>query len=222
MIKKSILLFSYFIVYFLCAIPARAQFVNAIGITAGATYGNERWKDDNLKTNERKKYRWGGNGSVFVEFFSHETIRWVSELQFNQKGSIDKAPEANYYTKMNYICFNNYLKLRYEMVSIIPYILIGPRIEYKLSGGSNSPRAAGSFTPLHVSIAGGPGLELVAYGRFKPFVELLYNPDLTQAYNRGGLHIKNNAFELRVGLKYTLGKSRKDMDCNAPIYIQDY
>jgi hypothetical protein len=220
---KFYILFSFLILNSSFLISTlHAQFLNAIGITVGATYGNERWTDENLKTTERMKYRLGGNGSVFAEFFSHETIRWVSEFQFNQKGSIYKAPDANYYTKMNYLCFNNYLKLRFEMISIIPYFLIGPRVEYKLSGGSNSPRAAGGFAPLHISLAGGIGMELVAYGPIKFFTEAFYNPDIMNAYNRGGLKIKNNAFELRVGLKYVFGKSRKDMDCNSPVYIQDY
>lgn len=202
--------------------PLHAQFFNALGVTAGVAYGNQRWTDKNLDTQERKKYILGFNGSVMAEFFSHDYLRWVSEFQFNQKGSKESTDVADYRTKLNYLCFNNYLKLRYEMVSIIPYILLGPRLEYTLSGGSNEPRVIGNFSPLHISFAVGAGLELVAYGPFKIFAEAFYDPDITNAYNQNGLAIKNYPFELRIGVKKVFGKSSKDMDCNSPVYIPNY
>lgn len=218
---KILILSFFFILNSPFLISLHAQFVNALGVTLGVTYGNERWIDDNLKTSERKKYILGFNGSVLAEFFSHDYVRWVSEFQYNQKGSAEKTAAANYSTKLNYLCFNNYLKVRVELLSIIPYVLIGPRIEYKLSGGSNNPRVTGSFVPLHVSLAAGLGMELVAYGPFKFFTEAFYDPDVMNAYSVGGLKIKNYPFELRVGVKRTFGKSRKDIDCNSPVYIPD-
>ncbi|MBI2269327.1 MAG: outer membrane beta-barrel protein [Bacteroidetes bacterium] len=219
---KILILLSFLIFNSTFLIPLHAQFFNALGVTVGVTYGNERWTDDNLKTSERKKYILGFNGSVLAEFFSDDYFRWVSEFQFNQKGSAEKTSAANYSTKLNYICFNNYLKFRTELVSIIPYFLIGPRLEYKLSGGSDNPRVTGAFKPLHVSLAIGVGNEFVAYGPYKFFTEAFYNPDIMKAYSVGGLHIKNNAFELRVGVKRVFGKSKKDMDCNSPVYIPDF
>src|ERR1035437_6805931 len=191
------------IIFFLClTINVSAQFVNSIGLTAGVTYGNERWKDKVLADSEKKNYLLGYNASLQAEFFSGDFLRWVSEFQFNQKGSIDKEPAGKYTTKMDYGCFNNYLKIRKELLRIIPYVLIGPRIEYKIDGGSARPRVPGAFIPLHVSLAAGVGVEFVAYGPFKFFVEGFYNPDLTKAYSTSKMDITNNAFELRLGVKY--------------------
>lgn len=218
--NKFYILLTFFILNSSFLISLRAQFLNAVGITGGVTFSNERWNDKVLNTSERKKYIFGFNGSVFVEFFSHDYFRWVSEIQFNQKGSMDKTPDANYPTRMDYLCFNNYLKFRYELLDVIPYIIVGPRIEYKLSGGSTSPRVPGSFVPLHVSLAAGVGTELVAYGPIKFFVEAFYNPDLTKAYHTDFMDVKNNAFEARIGVKYQFRKKNKrDLDCNSPTYI---
>src|ERR1017187_3659502 len=79
----------------------QAQFLNSIGITAGLTYGNERWKDSDLHLNKAEKYLLRYNGSIFAEFFSYDYFRWVSEFQYNQKGSADPG---NTSTKLDYLC----------------------------------------------------------------------------------------------------------------------
>lgn len=208
--------FSLFFIF--CYLQINAQFFNAIGITAGATYANQYWNDDIKKSTESKNFVLGYNGSVMAEFFSGDWVRWVSEIQFNQKGSIDRD-SIDYTTKLNYLSFNNFLKIRYEMVSVIPYVLIGPRIEYLLSGSSESKRVTGTFNPLHVNLAGGLGLELVSYGPFKFFTEAFYTLDLTKAYDNGGLNMYNQSIELRVGVKYVFKKKSDVMDCNSPTYV---
>ncbi len=214
-IKKTIIFF----LMFLLALQSKAQFLNSIGITAGVSAGNQKFYFSDPLAISKKKYVFGVNGSVFAEFFSGDYARWVSEIQFNQKGSVDKQPEGNYPNKLNYICWNNYLKLRYEMYSIIPYILLGPRLEYNLSQGTTSPAITGKFLPLHVSAAGGVGVEFISYGNFKFFTEAFYNPDLIMpAYKRQDLDVRNKNIELRVGLKYQFGGRRET--CNTPTYVE--
>ncbi len=189
-----------------------------MGITAGVSAGNQKFYFYDPNSISRKKYGFGFNASVFLEFFSHDHVRWVSEIQFNQKGSIDKRPEATYPNHLQYLCWNNYLKLRYEMYSIIPYILIGPRLEYDLTQKTTSPEITSKFLKLHVSPAVGAGLEFVSFTNFKFLVEAFYNPDLIMpAYVRPGLHVQNQNFELRVGLKYEFGRRER---CNTPTYVE--
>jgi hypothetical protein len=149
---------------------------------------------------------------------SHDNVRWVTEIQYNQKGSKDNQPEATYANQLQYLSWNNYLKFRYEMYRIIPYIMVGPRLEYMLAQGTSSPPITGSFLPLHVSLAVGGGLELISYSNFKIFLEGFYNPDIMPAYVTAPLHINNKAFELRVGLKYEFS-GRKET-CNSPTYVE--
>lgn len=198
---------------------AEAQFLNSIGITAGGSLGNQKFYFSDPLSVSRKKYIIGINGSVFAEFFSGDYARWVSEIQYNEKGSKDRQPEADYYNKLQYICWNNYLKLRYEMYRIIPYILVGPRLEYNLSQGTTSPAVTGKFLPLHVSAAGGGGIEFVSYSNFKFFVEGFYNPDIIMpAYKVTGLEVRNTNIELRIGLKMEL--TGKKETCNTPTYVE--
>lgn len=202
----------------LITLQGNAQFFNAIGVTVGATAANQKFKLYEPPSISRKNYVFGFNASVFLECLSHDNVRWVTEIQYNQKGSLDQRPEVDYANKLQLISWNNYLKFRYEMYSIIPYVLVGPRLDYNLSQATTSPEITGSFLPLHVSAAVGAGVELVSYTNFKVFLEGFYNPDIMPAYVNPGLHINNKAFELRIGLKYEFA-GRKE-SCNTPTYVE--
>lgn len=207
----SLLLLSFF--------PVQAQFLNSIGITGGVSYSTQKFLFRDPDLIQRKKYKWGFNGSVFAEFFSHDYIRWVSEIQYNQKGSKDKQADTTYRNRLQYLDWNNYLKIRYELFSIIPYVLIGPRLEYNLTQKMQSPEVTHRFLKLHVSPAVGAGIEFVSYGQIKFFVEGFYNPDfpIQDAYIQPELHIRNINFELRVGLKYEFLSKET---CNTPMYVE--
>lgn len=215
-IMKKIILFSVTILFF---VQAKAQFVNSIGITAGVSAGNQKFYFYDPLAISRKKYIFGFNASIFGEFFSHDHARWVTEIQYNQKGSIDKQPEGNYGNKLQYLSWNNYLKLRYEMYNIIPYILVGPRLDYNLIQSTSSPAITGSFLPIHLSAGFGAGMEFISYTNFKFLVEGFYNPDMMPAYVRPGMHLKNNNIELRIGLKYEFADKKES--CNTPSYMED-
>jgi hypothetical protein len=212
---KKIFLFSFTVLFF---VQTNAQFLNSVGITAGVSAGNQKFFFYDPAAISNKKYIVGFNASIFAEFFSHDYARWVTEIQYDQKGSIDKEPNQNYPNHLQYLSWNNYLKLRYEMYSIIPYIMVGPKLEYRLVQGTTSPAIAAPFLPLHVSGAFGGGLEFVSFTNFKFLVEAFYNPDLMPAEVQPGMHIKNKNIELRVGLKYEFGKRES---CNTPTYIED-
>ena len=88
----------------------KAQIVEGIGIMGGISYGNQKFVTNSPVVIDKKNYQLGFNGSFFVEFFRNEYARWVSELQYNQKGSVDKQPNQDYTNKLQYACWNNYLK----------------------------------------------------------------------------------------------------------------
>lgn len=202
----------------LCAIISDAQFVNSIGLTVGVSAGNEKFFYREPASIVRKKYIVGFNASLFLECFQHDHFRWVTEIQYNQKGSIDKRGDYKYPNQLQYLSWNNYLKVRYEMYSIIPYILVGPRLEYNLVQSTTSPDVVSKFMPLHLSAAVGGGVEFVSYYPFKFFVEGFYNPDIMPAYITPNLHIWNKNFELRVGVKYVF--EGRNESCNTPVYVE--
>ena len=212
--------FAVFFVYsFLSTVYCFGQFFQGIGITAGVTKAKQKWfltQPDASTITIKKKNVIGFNGSVRAEFINNDNIRWVTEFQFNQKGCKDKTDSATYKNKLNYICWNNFLKLQYETFDGFPYILFGPRVEYLLSQKIKSPAIKGSFKKFNFSWSVGAGFEKIVYSNFKPFIEVHYNPDTSfyYAYENAPLKIRNRAWEFRIGLIYRPGKK----DCPSVIY----
>lgn len=183
----------------LIAMPASAQFFQGWGIMAGGTLGRQYWFYDEPIGKEKQKYLLRYNGEVFAEFFSHPTFRWVTELQYNVKGTKHPLPDGSTVKFVNqYAAWNNYLMVRKEMYSIIPYVKIGPRVEYVAATDQ-------AFQQWHFTGSVGAGVEFVAYGPVKFITEAHWVPDATRSYTETSPEIAQHAWELRVGLKFAYG-----------------
>jgi hypothetical protein len=182
-----------------------------VGVTGGATYCTQIWNYTDPPASDTKKYRLGFNGSIFIEMINHPTWRWVSELQYNKKGGIDVTPNGDKFNNgIDYISFNNFLKLREQELTITPYLIAGPRLEYRIaSHPQNNPDIINNFKTLHLSFSVGAGVEFLKFNPWLWFVEFQFNPDLTNAFQNPDLRIKHRAFELRIGLKYALQRGEK-------------
>ena len=185
--------------------PAYCQFFQGIGITAGVTKAKQKWfltMPDASTQTIKKKNIIGFNGSLRAEFIDNEYIRWVTEFQFNQKGCKDKGDSATYRNRLNYICWNNFLKLQAETYPGFIYLLLGPRVEYTMTQATKSPAITGAFQKFNFSWGAAIGFEKIVFGQVKPFVELHYNPDTPfyYAYNTDPLDVRNRAWELRIGI----------------------
>lgn len=216
--KKRIIIFFGF--GFLIFGSAYAQFFEGIGVTGGVTLAKQKWfltMSDDSREIIKKKNILRFNGSVRAEFIDNDNIRWITEFQFNQKGCKDKTDSATFRNRLNYICWNNFLKFQYETFDGFPYILLGPRIEYTLTQATTSPSIASSFQKFNFSWSVGAGFEKIVYSYFKPFIEVHYNPDtfFYYAYKTAPLDIRNRAWELRIGLIYRPGGHDS---CPAVIY----
>lgn len=200
-----------------------AQLVNGIGVTGGITYSRQNWKfsgpSSTVDLSVKRKYLLRYNGSIYAELFQHDFIRFRTEIQYNLKGSKEVIPTADgdkkYRNKVGYLCWNNFLKLRYEMFAVIPYILIGPRVEYALIKNPEVYQPViHNFNKLHVTASAGAGVELVTFGIIKPFTEAHFNPGIMRSYGKtDNLGIKNLAWELRIGFRAAIQNS----DC-PPVY----
>lgn len=197
--SKKTILFSFLI---LQLSYANAQFLQGIGIMGGVTAPREKWwisNPDGSTSKEKHKYIWVRfNGELFAEFLDYDNVNWRTEFQYHMKGMKNKYTGDK--NKVNYICWNNFLKIKTETYRGYPYFLIGPRVEYLFSQGT--PSIPYVFRKFHFSWSAGLGFEFITYGQLKPLVEFHYNPDINYAEKNDLLGVKNRALELRVGLKY--------------------
>ncbi len=186
---------------------SQAQFLNAFGIMGGATVATHKYRFTNTEF-DSNKYITGLNGSCFWELFDKDHFRWQTELQYNQKGSIDKYDQT-LKNRVHYFCWNNFLKIRSMRIAGTPYALVGPRIEYLFWQDTQSPDMQGRFNRIHISGSLGIGWEFEVHRGPKPFVEMQFNPDMFMpAYNAGDFRVRNFVLELRVGAKLYWNRDR--------------
>lgn len=228
--KKTVL---YLILLFSFSFTARAQFLDAVGAAAGVTYGKHLWSPEAFSTQER--YLLGFNGAGLVEFLTGKTFRWRVELEYNQMGSKELI-FSMYKNRTTYITLNNYLKIQTRLWKIMPYILIGPRVEYLLQ---NSPQVygnvIGAFPKFWFTGAVGIGFEWINRGLFRPFIEGFYNRDILPSYSKDAIlpyyysdpktntsvftyyttktTINYQGFEARIGFRYLFDKDPKKAKC---------
>lgn len=196
----------------------KAQFFNGFGVMGGATFARQKWYFNDVDETSKKKYKIGFNACLFAEFFSGDYVRWRSEIQYNQKGCVNKTDSTKYKDKIDYICWNNFLIFRVELYSGIPYLLIGPRVEYRFKQATASPEVTGDYKTFQFSPSVGAGWEFMVYSSLKPFVEIHYNPDIKlNAYKVDPLEIKNKVWEIRAGIKFVFDNKSKTEGC-PPVY----
>ena len=174
-----------------------AQFVQGWGIMAGGTLGRQNWYYHNPDSKYKLNYLLRYNAEVFAEMGQDPTFRWVTELQYNVKSSKLVSEGENLKLINQYAAWNNYLMVRKEMLSIIPYVKVGPRLEYVFNSSQ-------SFSRFHITGALGAGVEFVAYGPVALITEAWWVPDVTKSYTSDVLDVKQHAWELRVGLKFAI------------------
>jgi len=235
MIKKITLL-----LLIVSSFAVKAQFLQGIGFFGSVTSS----RHDYLNSNSRDTLSWlplmpeshrsterqsWGAGVVF-EMFSFRGFRLQSEIEYINKGALERNELVNIYTnerrrgvnKYKYIAFNNFAKFRMETFNFTSSLLLGARLEYML--GSSTPAyssVSGSFKKLWVSPDVGIGFEPYSYRKLKIFTELHYNPDVRRQYNKDNVAASNRTWELRVGIMWRK-KKLNDLDCNAPRYHGDY
>lgn len=180
--------------FLLLLTSASAQFFQGFGIMAGGTLGRQKWVTQ--VEMPKHKYLLRYNAEIFAEFGSHPTFRWVTELQYNVKGSKQQIDDQTFKYVNQYAAWNNYLMIRKELFAIIPYVKVGPRAEYVFKSDQD-------FKKIHFTGALGAGIEFVAYGPVKFITEAWWVPDLSKSYNVPDFSIKQHAWELRIGLKFT-------------------
>jgi hypothetical protein len=176
--KKEILLYPGFflllISFFIHVGSCNAQFFQGVGIMAGANLSNQRWQIDTIDYNKNQKYKFGFNGSLFVEYINHEYVRMITEAQYFQEGSKSKVTGSS--IKTDYACFNNFLKLRQELYDVTPYFLIGPKFKYLIAQGGIA-----GFKAMHFSMYTAIGMEFLYKRPWIFLAELGYDHDINRA-----------------------------------------
>ena len=229
MVKKI----SVLCVFMYLAFQVQAQFFRGVGLFGALTSSRHRYVNTS-SVNELYVHKfpspshksaeylsWGAG--IFGEFLKYDHVRWQTEFEYCNKGAKERPFLSPFTTDrgpatanaLSYIQWNNYVKFFFnEGYRGTPYLMLGGRIEYNLRRSvSIYPTVINPLPKINVSPDAAIGYEFVTYGRFKPFVEVHYNPDLINK-QVDNIAFNNRTWELRVGIIFRPEKSQEN--CNAP------
>jgi hypothetical protein len=192
---------------------AQTQFIKGYGFKVGAVSATQTW-NYNIDIHRDMENRWGIDAGVYVEFLDLPYISILGELHYIQKGYTEKLPEATptypegtgrYITfkpRVDYFSIPLLTKVRYDMGTVSPYILAGPRFDFLIG---NNPQYVGSifdkFNKNDMGISAGVGIEIPTSAIQAVLLEFKYSPTLSKSYSSNMLTIKNQSFELLFGIK---------------------
>ncbi len=221
--KKSLMLLLAIVTLIVTEIDA--QIIRNTGIQSGISISKQSWLYKSTNNKSIKDYRVGLNLVINCEWFDNEYFSVLTDLGYIQKGCKEKIenttasqPEGDgtfktYDTRFDYLTFSPKFKIRKEIKNIIPFLFIGPRLDYQLSYKSdfNYSQIENDFKKIIWGLNYGIGFEYKS-GYIGIAAILQHQYDFTKIINtessqqNTGLSIKNNAFVINLGVKYYFKK----------------
>ena len=215
----KILLSTFLLILIFDMSTSNAQLIRSYGIKAGFTSANQNW--DWLQgtgVTYNSKSRVGADAGLFIEWLNIPFISFITEVDYIQKGSevntnipITTAQNPDglgqYYgfsTRINYLSVPILVKLRLYGKLLTPYILFGPRFDFKLSGSSNLNGNSSSniFKSNDVGGTFGIGFDFKHVLPFHIGAEFRYSPSFRYCYSVKYLSVKNSSLEFLMVLSY--------------------
>lgn len=206
-----ILIFTFFIT------ASQAQILRGYGIKIGTTLASEDWDYTRLSTDFTPDSRWGFNLGVFVEFLDIPYFSLVTELNYIQKGRTVELPitsvtypdgTGDYFTwdtRVDYYDLSVLGKLRFETSDFVPYILIGPKIDFEINRYQSQTNVfnvfENDFNDVLYGIRTGACSEFNFYST-KLLIEILFDFNFTKLYESEYLKVTSDSFDFRLGIMF--------------------
>lgn len=201
------------ILIFIITSTTFSQTVQDYGIKIGYVNSNQTYTYQNV--NDILKSKSGFSISAFIDLFNFSGFYISPEIKYIQKGSgyemtftgpdgpepIDK--------KMMYV-YHNYISIpisfSYKLPLNIgsPFIKIAPRYDIRINSHDDFNSPSSTYENYKNVFGGTLSLGFVPKLNFlfNPFIEFSYNMDFTNSYSNPNNSIKNNAFEVNVGIMF--------------------
>jgi hypothetical protein len=204
------------IIIFICGVltsATNAQFIRGYGLKIGAVSATQTW---DYKTNTKfpADRRWGVDAGGYIEVLNIPYISLLGELHYIQKGFSMTLPvttisqpdgTGEYITlkpRVDYLSVPVLAKLRFDLGKVFPYLLAGPRFDFLISKNPDGFQAViDNFKNIDFGISLGAGFEVPLKFIKSVLAEFRYSPSFTEAYSGSSLTVKNQSFEILIGIR---------------------
>jgi len=190
-----------------------AQFCKLYGVKIGATFAEQYFRDPATRTNIRRIP--GFTAAVFAEWFNTPHFSLVSQLELTQRGSITdlRTTEGFESWRIVYVGLHSHLhylsvpilaKWSFTTNPVVPYLLIGPRVDYLLWYSSDFGWYDGLYKEFKKTLLGGSvglGWNSASLLPVTLVGEIRYNFDFINSsmpYN----NVRNDAFDFWLGYAF--------------------
>ena len=158
---------------------------------------------------------------VYAEWLNVPIISVVTELGYAQRGFSETREERDATgepiqdvvadTRLDYVTGAVLAKVRYASAGIVPYAVVGPRIDalvnreaghFEWSGGSEESELASLYESTALGATVGAGVEVRRGLPFSLSAEGRYEHDVTDSAPDVPRTLRNNAFSLVLGIGF--------------------
>jgi len=192
------------------------QFPASYGVKAGVSLANQSWQLTNLDYTLETEVLSGFTAALFMEAFKGEHFSLQFDAAYALKGSSSTTESISVQHLENdaitvnegerstsefaYISLAPMARFRFDLEHLVPYVLLGPRVDFLLSYTTDSEYPLDTWKGYTVGLSIGAGLEY-RLGQFNLFAEIQYQPDLSPLTNQEPLLINNELLAFMLGFR---------------------
>lgn len=189
---------------------AHAQTLEGYGVKAGVVIAEQDFdysEDFDFDT----KNRAGLDVGVYLEWLDIPFFSLLTEAHYIQKGMVNENPRTDEFghpmspvehsNRVDYLSIPILAKVTFRTGCFRPYFVLGPRIDFLLGYESRILKDIyDGFEDTNVGGTIGIGVERKTK-LLNMLFELRYSPNFSNAYKTDLLKVKNNSFEILIGLE---------------------
>lgn len=165
------------------------------------------------------------NGFVFAAFYEfriHKFLSFLPQIEYAQKGFVEKQVETNEAgeiiqqvkanTRLDYLSIPWLVKFRYPDIKLEPYFILGPRFDYLIHKRNGvfhftqvdfESQFADHLDEFVFGGLVGAGFRLVKIDRLNTFLEFRYQFDFSDSFsNIEEVTVKNNSYDIGLVIAF--------------------
>jgi hypothetical protein len=198
-----------------CVSIGESQLIRTFGLKIGVASTNQTWDwttQSGIVANSTAQQ--GFDAGVYAEWLDMPLLSISTEIHYIQKGSDVKTnimvttedhPDGTgqfyrYSTRVSYLSIPVLAKLRLTWGSLTPFLLLGPRFDFYLSG--NGPFSSRETNKDTFGGTIGGGVEIVSILPLRIGGEFRYSPTFQNSYSVQSVTTKNSSVEFLLVLSY--------------------
>ena len=193
------------------------QIPASFGLKGGISLANQSFRITPIDYELETKALSAPALALFVEAFKGNHFSFQMDVGYVVKGSstttqsvtvnhldndriiVNEGEAAT--SKFTYLSVVPMARYRWDLGSLTPYLLLGPRVDFLLKYESDSEYRLDSQKHTLLGLTCGAGLEYKLQN-LGLFAELQYLPDLSPVSNKEPLLINNNMLSLTLGIRW--------------------